>query len=121
MDCADCPVELTRRYFEFLGSSWAGSVVPLSTPGQSNRPHPSRVMSYSNAMQDLHYVLTLIEVDIHGFTEHSMKRGGATEAARRGATASDIQSAGNWSTARLSAQYIDHPQTKNQLLQKFLE
>jgi hypothetical protein len=76
-----CPVLLTIRYFEFL-SGHVGSVIPQCSPGNPNTPHPSRVLSYTNATEDLHYMLRYVGVEPRGFTEHSMKRGGATEAAR---------------------------------------
>jgi hypothetical protein len=60
-------------------------------------------MSYTNAKEDLHHVLNLVGVDPAGFAEHSMKRGGATEAAKHGATADDIQIAGDWSHRRTAA------------------
>ncbi len=72
---------LTIRYFEFL-SGHLGSVIPQCSPGNANTPHPSRVLSYTNAVEDLHYIMRYVGIEPRGFTEHSMKRGGATEAAR---------------------------------------
>jgi hypothetical protein len=72
---------LTIRYFEFL-SGHEESVIIQCYPGNPNTPHPSRVLSYTNACEDLHYLLRYVDVEPRGFTEHSMKRGGATEAAR---------------------------------------
>ncbi len=69
-------------------------------------------MSYTNAKEDLHFVLNLIGVDPTGYAEHSMKRGGATEAAKNGATADDIQIAGDWSHRRTAVLYIDQPMAK---------
>lgn len=117
----NCPVNLTERYFQFLGTDWTGSVVPLSQPGHPDKPHATKVMSYTNAIEDLQHVLQLIGLDPNGYSEHSMKRGGATEAARRGASAADIQLAGNWSDARVAGQYVDHPAVRNQALQRFLQ
>lgn len=114
-----CPVRLTQRYFSFLGD-WTGSVVPSCSAQNANQPHPTRVMSYTNAKEDLQYVLQLIGVDPRGFSEHSMRRGGATEAARMGATASEIQNAGNWSNLQTASRYVDHAQVRNQGLQRFL-
>jgi hypothetical protein len=115
-----CPVRLTDRYFAFLGT-WQGSVVPLSNQKDRRLPHESRVMSYTNASEDMKHVLALINVDASGFAEHSMKRGGATEAARRGATASEICIAGDWSNQKIAEKYIDQPNCHNQILKKFLE
>jgi hypothetical protein len=77
-------------------------------------------MSYTNAKEDLQHVLQLIGEDPTGYAEHSMKRGGATEAARHGATAETIQIAGDWSHRRTAALYIDHPTAQNQILRQYL-
>ncbi len=77
-------------------------------------------MSYTNAKEDLHFVLNLVGIDPKGFAEHSMKRGGATEAAKQGASAEDIQVAGDWSHRRTAALYIDHPTSQNQRLRRYL-
>lgn len=115
-----CPVRLTQGYFSFLGDAWTGSVVTSCNAQDANLPHPTRVMSYTNAKEDLQYVLQLIGLDPRGFSEHSMRRGGATEAARMGATTSEIQSAGNWSNPQVAGRYVDHAQVRNQRLQRFL-
>jgi hypothetical protein len=36
-----------------------------------------------------------------------MKRGGATEAAKRGATVNEIQVAGHWTSAKTAEKYIE--------------
>ena len=102
---ANCPLQLTLKYFAFLGHQ--GSVVPTCSPGDRNKPHGTKVLSYSNAGNDLHYVLRLVGVDPTGYSEHSMKRGGATEAARRGASREEIQRAGHWVCPRTADRYID--------------
>jgi hypothetical protein len=125
-------VLLTIRYFEFL-SGHVGSVIPQCSPGNPNTPHPSRVLSYTNATEDLHYMLRYVGVEPRGFTEHSMKRGGATEAARYnkindifsfpfyvifyvilrcGATVEEIQNAGHWACARTVEKYIEASQIR---------
>ncbi len=76
-------------------------------------------MSYTNAHEDLKHVLELIGEDPEGFTEHSMKRGGATEAARNGATADDIQIAGDWTSREITTRYIGIPVSSNQALKRF--
>lgn len=116
-----CPVVLTQKYFEFLGTDWLGSVVPTCEPGHRDRPHSRRVMTYTNAQEDLRYVLTLVGEDPSGYSEHSMRRGGATEAARRGAAPDEIQTAGNWASVQTANRYVDHPQMRNQVLQKYLQ
>lgn len=95
--------------------------MPLCDPKNHDEPHPTKTISYTNASEDLRHVLTLIGVDPTGFGEHSMKRGGATEAARLGATADEICIAGDWSSATTASKYIDQPSSHNQILQKFLK
>jgi len=56
---------MTRFYFEKLGSTFTGSVVPLCAPGNPNAPGP-RVLNYPSALQDLQYVLGLIGEDAAG-------------------------------------------------------
>jgi hypothetical protein len=78
-------------------------------------------MSFTNAKEDLQYALRLIDVDPTGFSEHSSKRGEATEAARRGAQPDTIQVAGNWASIRIANQYVDHSRHRNQLLREYLD
>ncbi len=78
-------------------------------------------MTYTNATEDLKFILALVGEDPTGYGEHSMKRGGATEAARKGATAEDIQIAGDWSSVKTSALYVEVPQSRNQILKKFFQ
>ncbi len=77
-------------------------------------------MSYTNAREDFQYILGRINEDPKGYSQHSMKRGGASEAARRGASATEIQVAGNWTNLRTARRYIDTVQPKNIGLRKFL-
>ncbi len=113
-----CPVLLTRYYFEFLGDH-LGSVVPQCSPGHRNTPHPTRVLSYTNAAEDLQYLLGLVGVDGRGFSEHSMKRGGATEAARCGATREEIQVAGHWACARTVEKYIEDSHVRQRAFNQY--
>ena len=116
----DCPVSLTRQYFAYLGPDWAGSVIPNCLPTDRNRPHPSRVSNYTTAKEDLQYVLQAIGEDPKGYAQHSMKRGGATEAARNGACVDDIRVAGDWTSNRTAELYIANPNPVNQLLRPYL-
>ncbi len=95
-------------------------MVPACHPGNRNLPHPTRVASYTNAQEDFRYILECIGENPDGFSQHSMKRGGASEAARNGASATDIQTAGNWASLRTARRYIDYVQPKNSGLRKFL-
>lgn len=134
---AHCPVALTLKYFQFLGGH-QGSVVPQCSPANRNVPHASRVLSYTHASDDLQYTLRLVGVDPKGFTEHSMKRGddlcnfdqnkiiwnglfagGATEAARCGATREEIQVAGHWASARTVEKYIEASQVRQRAFNRY--
>ena len=97
-----------------------GSVVPQCHPGDRDRPHATRVVPYSNASKDFHYVLELVGVNPAGYSEHSMKRGGATEAARCGATRDEIQFAGHWKSARTVERYIDASHVRQRNFNQYL-
>jgi len=56
---SNCVVKMTQRYFEKLGTDYVGSVVPLCAPFNYDAPG-TRVQNYPGALQDLHYVLGLI-------------------------------------------------------------
>ena len=116
-----CPVQLTIRYFDYLGANWVGSVIPGCLPSNSNAPHPWKIQNYTSAQEDLAFVMRAIGEDPSGYSQQSMKRGGATEAANRGAGVAEIQVAGNWSNARTASRYIDGAQHRNQVLRPYLE
>jgi hypothetical protein len=107
------------RYFTFLGEH-RGPVVPQCHPGDRDRPHATRAVTYTNACKDLRYVLSLVGVDPAGYSEHSMKRGGATEAARYGATREEIQNAGHWKCARTVERYIDASHVRQRNFNQYL-
>jgi hypothetical protein len=66
---------MTRLYFRILGDGYSGSVVPLCSPGDRNRPNPDRLMYPSLADADLRYTLELVGIDPTGFTETSVLLG----------------------------------------------
>ncbi len=101
-----CPVNLTLRYFALLGGH-TGSVVPQCQPQDRMKPHPTRVINYTSAIEDFRSVLLSCGVNPAGYSEHSMRRGGATEAARQGASTGEIQFAGDWSCSSTAEKYID--------------
>lgn len=111
---------LTKRYFAFLGETWLKSVLPTCQPADRNLPHPTKVLTYTSAREDLQFVLGLIGEDPTGYSEHSSKRGGATEAARLGAPMHDIQLAGQWSSTQTASLYVDNPLPTNQILRPYL-
>jgi len=109
---------MTTEYFEFLNGH-RGFVVPTCHPGDRNKPG-DKPLSYSNATEDLRYVLRLVGVDPTGYSEHSMKRGGATEAARRGASSEEIQHAGHWVNPRTVERYIEASNQRQRAFNQFL-
>lgn len=90
-----------------LGDSYTGSVVPQCQPGNRMLPHSFRVVNYTSASEDLRVIFCSAGLDPTGYSEHSMRRGGATEAARQGASVGEIQFAGNWSCTRTVEKYIE--------------
>ncbi len=108
---------------EFL-SGHQGSLQPNCLPCNSFKPHPSRAIGYSLALQDLKMVIE--QAGHHGsaFTEHSSKRGGATHAANSGLPENEIQEIGNWASLKTARLYIDQNtplrQRRNLKLQKLI-
>jgi len=88
-----------------LGPDHHGSVVPLCSASNSQRPS-TRGQNYTGALQDLRMVLEKIGEDPTGYSEHSMRRGGASEAAARGATPEAIRDFGNWTSVRTALKYV---------------
>jgi len=117
---------MTKLYFEKLGPAYCGSVVPLCSMRDFHAPG-ERIQNYPGALQDLQYVLSLIgerpkgasffilrfliATDLLifpfiGYTEHSMKRGGASEAALNGASLEELRDAGHWTSVRTASKYV---------------
>ncbi len=115
---AHCPVMLTQKYFEFLGDH-QGSVVPQCSPGNRNKPHPNRSLNYTSASEDLQYTFGMAGINARDYSEHSMKRGGATEAARCGASREEIQIAGHWACPRTVEKYIDASQIRQRAFNQY--
>ncbi len=77
-------------------------------------------MSYTTASGDLKHVLEMVGEDPSGFSQHSMKRGGATEAPNNGADEQEIARAGNWSQIKTARKYIANPLANNRILKPYL-
>ncbi len=95
-------------------------MLPLCQAGNRKKPHPDKIMTYSTAADDLKHLLRLCGEDPSGFSQHSMKRGGASEAANNGAGEAEIATAGNWSQLKTARKYIDNKPANNVLLKKYL-
>ncbi len=94
------------RYIEFLGEH-NGSLQPNCSAENPNRPHASRVIGYTLALQDLRNVIDKSGHDGKEFSEHSNKRGGATLAANSGVPENEICEIGNWANVKTARKYID--------------
>jgi hypothetical protein len=62
-----CPVQLMINYFQFLGPSYTGYLVPSCTP--KKKPNPDKAVPYSEALSDLKKLLTSLGYDssLYGF------------------------------------------------------
>lgn len=80
---------------------------PNCLPSSPYKPHPTRSIGYTRALQDLKATIELAGHDGKQFTEHSNKRGGATHAANAGVADTVIQEIGNWSSLKTARLYID--------------
>ncbi|XP_032794773.2 uncharacterized protein LOC116931313 [Daphnia magna] len=100
-----CPVKLTLNYFQFLGPSYSGCLVPLCTA--KNVPNPVKPVPYSSALSDLKKLLQSLGCDPKLYGEHSGKRGGATAAAAHGATESQLKRLGGWRSDVMPSKYVD--------------
>ncbi len=92
---------------EFLGDH-QGSLVPTCRPCQVDKPHSSRAIGHSLAVQDLRSSITLAGHNGKLYSEHSCKRGGATHAANSGLIDQEIREIGNWKSLKTARLYIDH-------------
>ena len=100
-----CPVKLTLHYFQFLGSSYSGYLVPACTP--KNTPSSEKAVPYSGALSDLKKLMESLGYDAKLYGEHSGKRGGATIAAAHGATDKQLKRLGGWRSDAMPAKYVD--------------
>lgn len=85
-----------------------GSLQPNCAPGSPNRPHPTRAIGYTLALQDLRHVIDASGHNGADFSEHSNKRGGATHATNSGIPEDEIREIGNWKSLKTARLYIDH-------------
>jgi len=115
-----CPVSLTDAYFRILGPNFQGPVVPLCKSGHPNSPS-LQPQPYSSALKNFRELLRKVNVDPTGYSEHSMRRGGATEASKAGASTQEIQEAGDWHTSKTALKYIHNKMHTNKNFNKFLQ
>jgi hypothetical protein len=99
-----CPVQLTKNYFQFLGSSYTGYLVPASTP--KFLPDPLKSVPYNGALEDLRSVFSLLGIQGR-YGEHSGKRGATTAAAENGMSFPELKRLGGWRSDSVPPKYID--------------
>ena len=100
-----CPVALTLNYFQFLGPSYSGFLIPSCTP--KNTPNPEKAVPYSGALTDLKKLMATLGYDARLYGEHSGKRGGATTAAANGVTEKQLKRLGGWRSDAMPSKYVD--------------
>jgi hypothetical protein len=100
-----CPVNFTKKYFQFLGTGFTGFLVPSCRPNLL--PDPLKPLSYSGALDDLRHLLNELGYDGKLFGEHSGKRGGSTQAVENGMDLETLKRLGGWRSSTMPAKYVD--------------
>ena len=109
------------KYLEKLGGH-KGSLQPACSPINPQKPSPSRSVSYTVALSNMRNLLELIGYNGDDYSEHSPRRGMATEGASSGMTESEIQISGGWQDQRSMRLYIDRkPQQFQNIAKKFFK
>jgi len=103
---------LTQRYLQRLGSPTC-SIQPSCDPRDPSRPHSTRVVPYTRALDDLRELLDGLGYDGKKYGEHSGKRGGATESSSKGIPETEIQEQGNWTCLATARKYIEKSDKKS--------
>jgi len=110
-----CAYSLTRSYLDklTLPCGNAVSLQPSCHPADPNKPHPTREVPYTRALSDLKEFVTQLGYDGDAFSEHSHKRGAATESSSQGISENQIQEQGGWTNIKTTRLYIDKKPNKN--------
>ncbi len=101
---------------KILGKDYEGSLQPSCSPRDPNVPHPTRVISYPNAISNLRNLLDNLGYEGQNYSEHSSKRGVATRSSEIGIDDNSIQVAGGWKDLRTVRKYIDRDPKQHQRL-----
>ncbi len=113
-----CPVQLTKNYFQFLGSGFNGYLVPSSAP--NFLPDPKKPVSYNGALEDLRNLFSLLGIEGR-YGEHSGKRGATTTAAENGMSLANLKRLGGWRSDSVPSKYIDQSVTTRLKLSNMLK
>ena len=113
-----CPVQLTKNYLKFLGSSHGGFLVPACNP--KGQPDQERFVPYSGCLDDLKKLLTTLGIEGR-YGEHSGKRGAATQAAENGMPIDTLKRFGGWKSDSVPEQYVDRSTKSKIEMSKILQ
>jgi len=104
-----CAYTLTTKYLKKLAVHGTDTVSlqPSCHPADPTKPHPTRVTPYSRSLSDLKDFVTQLGYDGEAFSEHSHKRGAATESSNQGISDDQIQDQGGWTNLKTTRLYID--------------
>jgi len=105
-----CPYDITTRYLTRLANPDC-SLQPTCLRHDPSMPNLKKTIAYTTALSDLRYVMDTLGYDGQEFSEHSMKRGIATESSSLGMTDHEIQVQGGWSSIETARKYIDKNDT----------
>lgn len=109
LDSAYCPVALSEKFINLCGTSTIPNAYLL--PRMVNcktglKAHTSRGISYTTARESFKEYMKLVSPDVHTFSTHSMRAGGASEAASSGIDGRLISKHGRWKTTKARDGYI---------------
>jgi len=109
-----CPYTLTKRYTSIIGKT--AYLQPYCLASDRTRPDLKKgSIYYTSALADLRNVLTGLGYDGNEFSEHSLKRGVATDSDAAGIPENEIQEEGGWTNVQTTRRYIDKKDTKSVL------
>jgi len=107
-----CPYTITSRYISKLKHSTF--LQPYCSASDSGKPDPNKKsINYGISLTDLRYYLTELGYEGDKFSEHSLKRGAATDSDAAGIPETDIQEQGGWTNIKTTRLYIDKKDLKS--------
>lgn len=107
-----CPYALTTEYISRLTPNCY--LQPYCSPSDRMKPDlkKDRPIYYSAALTDFRSVMDRLGYNGEEFSEHSHKRGAATDSDAAGMTEPEIQEQGHWTNPRTTRLYIDKKDDK---------
>ena len=102
-----CPVYLTMQYARRLGYTRQAKGFMQPRLDMKGRTTGRYKLGYSTATQDMRELITKCGHDPTGFSEHSGRRGGATEAANLGSSWLALKRKGGWKSDLAAQKYIE--------------